>query len=602
MTTTVRINKFKAPNFSIGRYQRRDFQIFDANLHYGDVRPFACPELVCEDVGRLNKLYPLPECECLGFDDTVTDIVRGFCHDQYFVLAEGNLYQATTETLCRGVVDCLAGAPHSTESPVATSTCETYVEPVLDENGDVIEEGYFEPKGCEGYGVSYVVTYVAEHAGIEVESAPSPPSEVVPVTTDRHGTVVTWGEPPVAGHCIVGTRLYRSETTFQDADGVNGMVEGSEWVLVAEFIGTDTRSFTDNVASHETGGPLLTYMPMPFVAPKGGLVGLARTDDGIVVAEKHRVYISEAGKPMFTFDGVAEVEDEIRAIRAIGNNVFIFTNHRPYKIGYRHTEGTISIERKITERDIPLASVNSLAVWGSKIFFASTYALYEWDIGGYGADIRSTTSQMITPEQWRNIKPETVRGVAYEYGYMFSCDGLEYALMIEYGQDGTDTNSDFHVMPITYAKANAYATRYDGVITYEQGGDIYTWDWRRDPCGQFEIWDNIRPNLCEMCECCPWKIALFFDNEGKNRFSKMRVEFDERSYTHIDAKFIQHGFGNERVVLGEAKVINSRGFSIPRYSSSQTFIAELSSCAIMHEVRYATSSQELVNSSNATVE
>lgn len=582
MTTTVRHNKFVAPNFSIGRYQRREYKIFDANLHHGDVRPFACPEIVCEGLPDYNLLYPLPDCECLGFGEDVSSVVEGFCHNQYFAVVNGSLTQATTDTLCDGNVDCLAGSPFQPNPPIVEGTCD--------------------PDACDGNAVAYVVTYVTMHNGMYVESAPSPVSDVVAITGNVPNVQVTWDIAP-QGYCIARTRLYRVETTYQDGSDIQPIVEGTEYVLVAEFEGTDTHTFFDDLSSTETGQPLLTYAPMPFPAPQGELVGVARTDDGIVVADKHRVYISEVGVPMFTLDGVVEVEDEIRAIRTIGNTIFVFTNHRPVKIGFRHTENTMSIERQIIQRDLPLVSEKSLSVWGTKVYFASTYSLYEWDIGGYGSDIKTTMSKMMTPEQWKNCVPESVRGTAYEYGYMFACDGLEYAIMVEYGGDGTDTLSDFHTMPITYGKADVYNTTNDGIITWQRDGVIYHWDWRRNPCGQFDIWDNVRPNLCEQCECCPWHIAFYFDNEGKNRFTKMRVEFDEQSYFDgIDATFVQNAFGRQRVVLGEAKIINSRGFSIPRYVSSQTFSVELKSCAIMHEVRFATSNQELTVSSNAVAQ
>lgn len=190
MTTTVRFNKFKAPNFSIGRYQRREFKIFDANLHHGDVRPFACPELVCDSLPNYSMLYPLPKCECLGFGEDVTGIVEGFCPNQYFLVSDGKLYQSTTETLCQGDFDCLAGSPFQPNPPIAEGSCN--------------------PEQCDGHATAYVVTYVTNHAGVRVESAPSPASNVVATTGDRPNVQVTWDNPP-NGYCISSTRLYRVE-------------------------------------------------------------------------------------------------------------------------------------------------------------------------------------------------------------------------------------------------------------------------------------------------------------------------------------------------------------------------------------------------------
>ena len=63
-------------------------------------------------------------------------------------------------------------------------------------------------------------------------------------------------------------------------------------------------------------------------------------------------------------------------------------------------------------------------------------------------------------------------------------------------------------------------------------------------------------------------------------------------------KFYLKAFGNETELTGGLKIISSRGFSLPKYQSSQTFCVEVSGCGIMHEVRLATSSQELVSNSN----
>src|SRR5690606_31437162 len=111
---------------------------------------------------------------------------------------------------------------------------------------------------------------------------------------------------------------------------------------------------------------------------------------------------------------------------------------------------------------------------------------------------------------------------------------------------------------------------------YSNSSGTYRWDYRRlDGEPTYNIQDHVRPRLYDDCDCCPWKLIMYFDNEGKNRYSKMRVEWDERSATHLNGKFYLKAFGNETELTGGLKIISSRGFSLPKYQSSQTFCVEV---------------------------
>lgn len=48
MSTSVIYSRFRVPLGLYNRYVREIFEIWDADLHHGDVRPFACPEVICE--------------------------------------------------------------------------------------------------------------------------------------------------------------------------------------------------------------------------------------------------------------------------------------------------------------------------------------------------------------------------------------------------------------------------------------------------------------------------------------------------------------------------------------------------------------------------
>ena len=578
MTTTAIFRDFKQNSLWRNKYRRGSvLSIRNANIFHGDVQPFACPEKLCECVGKLDTLYPLENCECFGFEGC-KDIVKGFCKDQYLHIVDGKLKQATEEELCEGTDACMAGAPFPPDPPSAGSGCS-------DE--------------CDATNVSYVRTYVTEHAGVQVESAPSPVSNAVASNGEVPGASVSWGPAP-NGYCIVETRLYRVESTFEDGtDSINPA--SSEFVFVASFPGSGAVAFVDDVPTHETGGPLLTYQPMAFPAPCD-LCSVTRTTDGIAVADKCRVYISIPGQPQFTWDGVVEVEDEIQRITAIGNTIFVFTDGYPVKIGYRHTDGAMTIDKQVIQRKLPLCSVCSISTYGTSVYFATTHSLYEWDTGGYGADIRPVLGDMITSDQWKNLKPETIRGTAFEGGYIMSSDAIDYSLMFGFKESGVNSTAGDFVMPIDYINGDAFATDDKGHIIYRECNHVYKWDWRQCGCDEgYDITDNLIKPLTTRCKCCPWTIEFYIDNEGKNRFSKMRVEFDERSGP-LNVGFEVKRFGADNPIIEDYDIKCSRGFPIPGFCSGQTFCATLTGCSIMHEVRLATSYQELTNDSNTQLE
>lgn len=572
MATNAIFRNFTASEPFRNKYMRSRgiFEIKDANLHHGDVRPFACPELLCENVGKYRSLFPLEECPCLGYESPIKP-VQGFCRNQFFYLKNGYLMQATRESLCAKIDDCRAGVPFGPQ-PSASPSCS----------------------GCDGTAVSYVITYVTNHGGIEVEGPPSPASSPVAGSGNVPGVGVSWGNAP-QGYCIAKTRLYRTESDSL----LHGKISdpGSEYVLVAEFSGGGARSFVDNVSSSATGHPLMTYAPMAFPAP-GDLISLARTEDCLLVVQRNRVFISLQGKPQFSWDGVVEIEDDIQHMVAIGDNVYIFTNKRPTHIYFVYgNDGELKINRHTIERNLPLTSISSVSVGVDKVFFATTYALYSWKMNRQReGTFTDELTPLLSPEQWKNIDPYSVVGTAYEFGYIFSSDRMDYSLMLQFAGDGVDTVQQTTLMPITYIKnPTAFTIDNDGIITYCEDENIYTWDWRRDVCSEFEVYDHVRPTVCEQCECCPWSVKFYYDNNGKNHFSHMKVEWDERSAPNLWISFHIHEFGREVERTDKMEIISSRAFGIPfRNISYQSCYAHITGCGIMHEVKLGTSAQEVI--------
>ena len=558
------------------------YDIQNVNLHHGDIRPFACPEIICNVDKVYKSLYYTSICPCLGFEDG-RKVITGFSNDQYFFIKDGFLHQATEEELCNGR-SCLAGTPFQLNHP------------------RVEEKSTCNDQTCDGVAVSYVITYVTQLGnGKWVEGAPSPPSNPKPTRNESPGFTITWDDAP-EGYCIRATRLYRTETDFSD---MSPEVQSSEWVLVKEWSGLNAakgKTYIDNLTTSQTGYPLITYDPMVFPAPNN-LVAIAKTEDGIVVADRHRVYISISGEPMFTWDGVVEVEDEIRWLEAIEDTVYVLTNRRPVVIIYKADNRLLTVNRSTINRNLPLTSPRSVSMYRNEVIFASEYSLYGWSRNRYGDNIVSKFTPLLTPEQWKNIDPHSVIGTQYEYGYIFTSDKIDYSLMLEFNEDGTDTVIGTSLMPITYVNPSAFGIDYNGHIMYNQDGKIWRWDWRRNVCENFWPFEHVRPNVCEQCECCEWSIKFYYDNEGKNNFNHMRIEWDERSAKNLFVSFHIHEFGREIERTDEMEVVNSRGFGIPyRNVGYQSCYAHLHGCGIVSQIKVATSANELVFSSTNVVQ
>lgn len=575
MSQLAIFRNFEALSLLRSRYARQgEFEMWDANLTEDSIRPFKCPEIICDGVPETNVLYPLRDCECLGFMEEVPP-VKGFCPQQHFHIMQGVLRQSTEEELCAGNVGCFAGSPPPQTTPLAlTGNCDN--------------------EDCSTFGVAYLITYVTEHSGIEVESAPSEPSPVYNSSGDSPALNLSWGAAPT-GYCITKVRLYRVEVKFEDARSEMPII-GGEWVSVAE-LPVGTTSYTDDNATADTGYPLTTHDPKPFPAPSG-LIGLARTEDGIAVATNNRVFISVPGQPQFTVEGIVNIDDEIKAIVAVGNIIGVFTNHKLYKLKYRITEGLMSVQRETIHRKLPLKSLKSLSVYGTEAFFASEYSLYSWNLaGGYGADVKSELNQLLTPEQWKMTDPDTVVGVAHEYGYLLTSKALCHSIMFKFGDDGTDTRTQQSQMPISYIDADVMGLDEDGHIVYRQGDKTYRWDYREQVfCDRKAIQDSGAREMCT--ECCPYKVKFYYDSEGKNHFRVARIEWDERSDYSLDVTMREEHFGSVTYVEN-IKVLSSRGFNIPKFTSAQAHSMEIVGCAAITEIRFATSFADLVSRNQA---
>ena len=568
MSNLAIFNNFTDVSLITSKFARKGmFEVWDADLHDGAIRPFKCPEVICDGgYGDVGFIYSSPECECLGFANGPA--IQGFCPTQHFTILNGGLYQ--TEIVDCDLVFYTAGSP---------------IPPLPLVVAPIPECG-----ACGASQVAYVTTIVTEHVGMEVEGPPSPPTIGFSTNSDAPNIHLALTPLP-AGPAYKAVNIYRTTSSFEE--GSNLPVIGDEWVLVAQVPHTTT-TFHDMIPISHTGKPLTTYDPMIFPAPEG-ILHLTRTEDGIVVADKHRLYISINGQPMFSYDGIVNIEDEIRDIQAVDNNILVLTDKSPVIVSYSNTQGLMSIERETLHRNTPLLNKKSVSRYGDRIYYASEYSLYVWQKGRFGSNVNSIITELMTPHQWKILGPETVVGTAHEYGYILTSGKLGHSMMVEVHGDGTDTALQTHLMPISYINAECFSLSHDGHILYKEGDNLYQWDYRDINDCNPALQDSDTREMCK--DCCPYWVRLYFDSEGKNHFRVMRVEFDERSDYSIGVSFDQSHFGGA-TPLETFDVTSSRGFNIPKFTSAQTHYVTLTGCGTITEVRFATAFADLVSRDN----
>ena len=558
MSDSVIFNNWRAVSSYISRWRRSGdaVEIWDADTRYNDIRPFACP-VQC-NTAKVQTLYPLSSCPCFGFPFK-TNVCQSHMADIHWFLMDGFLREASTEELCAGNYGLLAGVPAPERAPVSSASCGS----------------------CDAVALSHVYTFVSERNGRIVESAPSPAA----FSTSANGmtpnaTLSDMDLPPAGDWGITGKRIYRLIQAHAESNQIAS--DQSEFVLAGR---TDSEAtiYQDDVSESDTLEPLLTYHPVRFPAP-GNLIGLTKLSDRIAVADNHRVYVSLPAEAMFTFDGVVEIEDTIKAINAIDDIILVLTDRHPYIINVSTSNG-LAAGRTMLEVVINFSHFDTLSIFNNTVTFAGEYGLYIWN----GRSITALSESYFTPVDWKHIAKKRLVGTAFEYGYLLWSEALGCSLLFDYPFDAwmNESKAKGTVMPITFVTdINSAAVSRNGHILYAKKEGVYEWDFRRDVCN-YTVFDANKQAPCDWCETCDWKVKLYYNSRGKNSFRFVRIFFDERSGRPINLSYypIEHGKRITDETDYDLEVISSHSIRLPwSQISYQEFIMELTGNVVMDAV------------------
>jgi hypothetical protein len=249
---------------------------------------------------------------------------------------------------------------------------------------------------------SYVFTYVNEFGE---ESAPSDPSETILQVEEASVTVITPGGIPTGiseDYAIVAKRIYRA---------VTGSL-GSVYRLVAE-IDIDDTEYTDTLSDDELGEVLesedwdlppsdLRYI---LALPNGIMVGASKNQ--LCFSVKNRPHAWPVGWRLATdtyITGLGNVDTSV----VVGTKSFVYT-----------ASGNDPDAYSMSKPGAPHSCVSARSIaylLRIGVVFAGPDGLMA--VNG-PTDVINLTETIFTREQWQELEPETITGIAHDDIYFF---------------------------------------------------------------------------------------------------------------------------------------------------------------------------------------
>ena len=271
----------------------------------------------------------------------------------------------------------------------------------------------------------YLITFVSSSGE---EGPGSPVSAAVEIRHPNDVVKVSMPGFSFSNRDINRVRLYRTVTGSSV----------TELFRVAEFV-LSTPEFVDNV-SFEALGP--AYETEEYLPPPDNMQGLVEADGG--------VFVGFAGNELIPSDPYLpyaypkrnrqSIADEIMGLASISAGLIMVTKGKP-----RLVSGITPDSYSVQTLDINQACVSSrsLVDMGEWAIYASRDGL----VGINGSTAQLATSQIFTPEQWRErFKPESIHAYRWEGkyvgfyaglgGFVFDPDTADFSLLDIYADGG----------------------------------------------------------------------------------------------------------------------------------------------------------------------
>lgn len=247
---------------------------------------------------------------------------------------------------------------------------------------------------------AYVYTYVSTFGSLKEESAPSPASAVITITTAQK--VNLSGLPasaPAGKYNITHVRIYRT---------INGDSTGSNYAFVAEIaIGTTTYSDDASALSLGVALPSLGWTP-----PPSGLKGLVSMAGGVLAGfVGNTVYFSEPYQPhAWPLRYAMNVPYQIIGLGAMGTSLIIMTDRFPYVIS-GNQPGSMSMEQIPIPQ--PCVAKRSITVSQAGVMYASPEGIVNVVSGNAGV----VTKPLFRRIEWQDYAPTSLVSAIFDGVY-----------------------------------------------------------------------------------------------------------------------------------------------------------------------------------------
>jgi len=308
-----------------------------------------------------------------------------------------------------------------------------------------------------------VYTYVTAYGE---EGPPSAAATTVTIDPAQNITVGSLAVAPVGAYNITTKRIYLSSTV-----GSGAQFQFWKEVPVAT---TSTTSAYDQTALGEV------LPSADWIAPPSNLQGLRMMANGIAVGfVANTAYASEPNLP-HAWPNQYPSDHDIVGVGTFGQSAVFLTNAYPYVL-----TGVDPASMSFQKLSLPQAcvAIESVVETGNAVFYASPDGLVTVSDSG----INIATKDLLTPEQWRDYNPASIKASLYEGRYV-ACyeklDGTRGMLVFDFTGSGArmtscDINSTTAITAMHYdARTDTlYLAQGTNIVRFDRGSAL-TETWR----------------------------------------------------------------------------------------------------------------------------
>lgn len=333
------------------------------------------------------------------------------------------------------------------------------------------------PESCTEHGTMrrYVFTFSRRHC--DAEGAPGAPTNAVVMDTCDVAAAIDNIPQPPPDWCVDEINVYRLESTWDAHKGFKQAEGGdlphspyfdvhteAEWFHVVTVpVGTTT--IVDDLSPDELGHTLTTYDYFP--PPKGLRIVGETTAGSLVGYLGHTLWFSERGLPhawppkhMMRFD------DEIKRVAVDGSTAFVATTSRPAVVSDQVDCDKPPCRSVALGAPAAICSERSMTVHDGAAWWATREGYVTM---GADAVVRRATSQLFTPDDWRQLEPSTMQAVWHE-GMLFFTTNVTAGYM-----DLEVSERPLGVVHLSSAPVQWYEDK-GGVLYLLADGKVLEWD------------------------------------------------------------------------------------------------------------------------------